>query len=88
MSSDDHKALSDELHEVFQERSADFLGPDDHLEDEGRETPATGFLTGFVLVCEWVGDDGEKWVTYHREPKQAIWLTRGLLSEALIDLEK
>ena len=68
----------------FQSRAADFFMPED--EDGDREIPETGVLCGWVLVAEWMGDDGERWMTTNRPPAQAMWLTRGLLSEAIGDL--
>ena len=86
MANDTHEQLSEDLDWWIQGRSGEFLAQDDHQEEAGQETPSTGILTGFTIVCEWVGDDGEKWLTYHRKNGQAVWLTRGLHAEALTDL--
>jgi thiamine kinase-like enzyme len=83
---DTHDKLAEELAEWVQERAEDFLQTDDHLEEEEVETPDSGVLLGFFITCEWVGTDGGKWLTYHRPRDQAVWATRGLLSEALHDL--
>lgn len=72
------------LHEDFQARADEFFIPSDHEDQE--DTPDTGILTGWMLVCAWQGTDGEKWLTYHRQPGAASWETRGLLTEALTDL--
>lgn len=79
----DHPAaeFSAVLHEQLQEQSGDFF-----LHDEDEETPDTGLLLSWMVVCTWQGSDGEKWITYHRRPGQAVWESRGLLSEALADL--
>lgn len=84
MADTDHTELQDELGRMFQERSGTFLAPDD--DDDEAELPSTGLLVGWCLVCEWAGDDGKRWLSYHRNNGQPTWATRGLLGEALADL--
>ena len=86
MADEDHHQLQDELGVLIQERNGAFLTRNDEMDDEDVETPTAGVLTGWFLVCQWVGDDGGKWLSYHSDNNAATWETRGLLSEALSDL--
>lgn len=87
MSESGHKVFARELHEQFQERAPDFLAPNDDPElDEDQTPPEGGVLTGWFLVAEWVGADGDAWISYHRAPDQPAWRSRGLLGEAISDL--
>lgn len=49
--------------------------------DEG--SPGRGVLTGFVLVAEWAGDDGEMWLTTTRPDSQPYWRSNGMLAAAI-----
>lgn len=84
MSTEDINSFTRELQDYFQSRAEDFFSDYDD-DDQGHEVQ-TGVLTGYVLVCGWMGDDGGSWITYHRPKGQPIWLSRGFLSEALHDL--
>ena len=57
-------------------------------DDDDDETPSTGVLTAWFLVCEWAADDGDHWLTYHMDNQQPVWLSRGMLSEAISDMTK
>jgi hypothetical protein len=83
VSTDEVKAFAGRLHEGFQATAADFFIPGDESDEE---TPETGVLTEWFLVCGWTGSDGGRWVTYHRCPGQPQWTSRGLLLEAVGDL--
>lgn len=77
-------SLSTELREYFQAHAEEFL--EYTGDDEPEALPETGVLTGYALVCSWIGDDGQHWITYLRPKDQPLWATRGLLAEALHDL--
>ena len=81
------EAFYDETMRPFlQEHAADMLIPNDEQIEAGVECPSSGILTGYVIVCEWVGTDGDSWVSYGRPSQQAPWRTRGFLAEHLADL--
>lgn len=44
--------------------------------------------TGYILVAEWSDLDGKTWMTQNGAHKQPAWRTRGLLAEALADLDR
>lgn len=76
--------VAEKVRETLQGFDADlFTRSDDTAEDE---IPDGGVLTGFYLVCEWMGNDGKHWITYTRHPDQTQWWSRGLLEEAITDL--
>lgn len=87
MGDDTHRDLQDEFCQIIQERSAAFLAPNDEMEEDGADgSPTAGLLVNWHLVCEWAGDDGRRWLSYHRNNDQATWEARGLLTEAVADL--
>lgn len=61
----------------------------DAVETFGPGQPA--FLTGSVLVSEWVGEDGEPWLTFvtcdATGARLASWRVRGLVMDVLETLQ-
>jgi len=80
--SDETRVVAEKIRGTLQELDIDLFTPGDSEEDP----PEGGVLTGFYLVCEWVGNDGKYWITYCRHPDQTQWRSRGLLEEAITDL--
>jgi len=70
VSRDDSDPRRDAIHEKLQE-----LGP------AGLEKAAV--LTGFVVVCEWMDETGEKWLSKCHSASLPIWAADGLHHEAL-----
>ena len=67
---------TERLRELVQDEVETF-GPDGH--------PGS-VLTGAVLICEWMDEDGHEWFTFTsceaRGEQLAHWRMRGLLAEA------
>jgi hypothetical protein len=46
-----------------------------------------GYLTGFVVVCEWSGADGTRWLTATArdasDEEPPVWTVKGWLCQAL-----
>lgn len=61
----------------------------DGVDDFGPDQP--GVVTGAVLVAEWVGEDGEPWLTYvtadARGEALPSWRIRGLTLDVLDTLQ-
>lgn len=56
----------------------------DFLQDQGPpdfDRPAV--LTGWVIVADWMDDEGERWLTRGYSSSLAKWHAFGLLHEAL-----
>lgn len=65
------------LHNAIQSEHNDMVGNATPLDPE-LELPPEALLTGWVLVCEWVGSDGEPYMTSTNASGQPIWKTAGL----------
>ena len=53
------------------------------FETHGSPIPVSGsMLNGYVLICEWMGTDGDYWLTQHHMPGQPYWRTLGYLAGA------
>ncbi len=49
----------------------------------GGDYPEHAVLTGWALVAEWAGDDGQAWLTQTQPAGQAYWRTLGMLDAAV-----
>ena len=78
------RQVAEKMRETLQGLDQDLFSRTDDSAD--KEPPDGGVLTGFYLVCEWMGNDGKHWITYTRHPDQTQWRSRGLLEEAITDL--
>jgi hypothetical protein len=70
VSRDDSDPRRDAIHEKLQE-----LGP--------HQLEKAAVLTGFVLVCEWMDEDGERWLSKCHSSSLTNWTASGLHHEAL-----
>ena len=69
------------LQEFLQTISAEALSVDGKEVEE--EPPDTGILVGWAITCEWMGSDGERWVTYGRGSETSRAYAKGLLMDHL-----
>lgn len=50
----------------------------------GPSVDAEGAMcTGWVVIAEWVGADGQYWMTHMADEQSPSWRTKGLLYNAL-----
>lgn len=65
----------DRIHEVLQEVGV-LNGGTNH---EGR----SALLTGWVVVTQWIDDDGETWISKAHSSSLQYWAANGMHHEAL-----
>lgn len=56
--------------------------------DQDESLPESGVVTGWVLVAEWQGDDGERWLSKLSgnatgDRSLPAWTSRGMCSEVV-----
>ncbi len=67
---DESDATRDKLHEAIQEAGPEITRPG-------------SLLTGWVLICEWMDDEGERWLSKGHCASTAPWQAEGMLHRGL-----
>lgn len=52
-------------------------------DSENMQTAHRGLMVGFVVVAEFMGDDGDSYMTVTPDPDAPVWRTMGLLAAAI-----
>lgn len=60
----------------------------DSLIAMGGDYPDRAVLTGWALVAEWAGDDGDLWLTNTSPAGQPHWRTCGMLNESAASVRR
>jgi hypothetical protein len=53
------------------------------IQQNARTAEDGAVLTGWVLIAEWMDEDGERWLSKGHAAHTAHWSAKGMLHEAL-----